>query len=137
LKDETGGRRFWPIKVRKINAGGLRLVRDQLFAEAREQYFAGMPWWIDNNELHRAATEEQAGRYVGDPWDNVIQDLAEKNDELSIDQVLQALFVETGRRTQSEANRVARCLRALGWSRVQIGAGRARRWVYQKGKKER
>jgi len=136
LKDETGGRRFWPIKAHRINVGGIRLMRDQLFAEAREQYFAGTPWWIDNSDLHQAAGAEQAGRYVGDPWDNIIQDLVKNKSELSIDQVLVAVGVEAGRRTQSEANRVARCLKMLGWSRVQTGVGHDRKWIYKKGRKE-
>jgi predicted P-loop ATPase len=134
LKDETGGRRFWPIKARKVNVGGIRLVRDQLFAEAREHYFADRPWWIDGSDLHQAAREEQAKRYVGDPWDNAIQDLAAKNDELSIDQVLLVLGVKPGQRGQTDANRVVRCLKALGWSRVQIWVGRSRRWVYRRGR---
>lgn len=70
LKDETGNRRFWPIRARKIKLDALRSIRDQLWAEAQEHYFAGTPWWIDNPDVHHAATEEQAGRYVGDPWDS-------------------------------------------------------------------
>jgi predicted P-loop ATPase len=136
LKDETGGRRFWPIRARKIKLDGLRRNRDQLWAEALEYYLAGTPWWIDNPEVYRAATEEQAERYVGDPWDNIIQGLTELNDELSIAQVLTAVGVETGRQNQSEMNRVARCLKALGWTRVQAGTGRDRRWIYRKGRKE-
>jgi predicted P-loop ATPase len=136
LKDETGGRRFWPIRARKINRVGLRHVRDQLWAETLEQHAAGTPWWIDNADVHRAATEEQAGRYAGDPWQEVIQQLTKSNDEQTIGQVLTALGVETGRQTQSEMNRVARCLKALGWTRVQVGVGRNRRWIYRKGRDE-
>src|SRR3984893_9713188 len=33
LKDETGGRRFWPIRVREIDLDGLGAARDQLWAQ--------------------------------------------------------------------------------------------------------
>ena len=137
LRDETGGRRFWPIRARKINLDGLRRIRDQLWAEAQEHYAAGAPWWIDNPDVHRAATEEQAGRYAGDPWDEVIQRLTKSDNDLSIGQILIAVGVEIGQQTQREMNRVARCLKALGWTRVQVGAGRERRWIYRKGRDQR
>jgi predicted P-loop ATPase len=136
LIDETGGRRFWPIRARKINLDGLCRNRDQLWAEALEYLVASTPWWIDNPDVYRAATEEQASRYASDPWDEVIHQLAKSEEELSIGQVLTAVGVETGRRTQSDMNRVARCLKALGWTRVQAGVGPDRRWIYRKGRKE-
>jgi predicted P-loop ATPase len=132
LKDETGGRRFWPIRARKVNLDGLRRNRDQLWAEAQEYYAADTPWWINDPDVHRAASEEQAGRYAGDPWDNIIQELVEIYDELSVPQVLTAVGVETGRQTQTEMNRVARCLKVLGWSRKQVCVGGKRFWRYRK-----
>lgn len=38
LKDPTGNRRFWPVKVGTCDVAGLKKVREQLFAEAFEKY---------------------------------------------------------------------------------------------------
>lgn len=120
------------VRAHKIHLEGLRRIRNQLWAEAQEHYLAGTSWWINDPNVLGAATEEQAGRYIGDPWDNIIQTLTEN--EVSISEVLTRVGDETGRQTQGDINRVARCLKARGWIRVQIGTGRDRHWIYRKGR---
>ena len=68
MKDETGGRRFWPIKVNSIDLGALKGDRDQLWAEAVHFYRAGERWWLQHPGLITTATAEQAARREEDPW---------------------------------------------------------------------
>ncbi len=47
LSDETGDRRYWPVKVGEINLGLLREWRDQLWAEATQMYLEGKASGVD------------------------------------------------------------------------------------------
>lgn len=139
LRDETGGRRFWPVecKAAVIDVDALADVREQLWAEATALYFDGKPWWLDSVELTREAAEEQAERYEGDPWDELIMAWAEQRESVSIAEVLSmCLEKKKDLWTQIDKNRVARCLRARGWLRYNSGPRRAREWRYRQPTQE-
>ena len=108
LKDETGGRRFWPVKIGKINVDLLRDWRDQLWAEAVNLYLDNIPWWLTKKETQIDAENHQRDRYVGDPWDKAIAEYVETTSEVTIDEVLRfAVKLEIGRCGQSEMNRAS------------------------------
>lgn len=139
LRDETGGRRFWPVecKAPQINVDALAEVRNQLWAEAVQWYFDGKAWWLDSVELNREAAEEQSDRYEGDPWDELIMAWAEERESVAIADVLSiCLEKKKDMWTQTDKNRVARCLRARGWVRYNSGPRRAREWRYRKQTEE-
>lgn len=129
LKDETGARRFLPIKTGKIDVAAIRGDRDQIWAEALSRFKRGEQWWLTANETPAAAAE-QASRYVEDPWQSAIGIFVEDRDEVRISEILNnALHLAIPQQGQIEQNRVARCLRQLGWRRRQI-RGAKRYWAY-------
>ena len=69
LRDETGNRRFWPIRCGTIDLDALVRDRDQLWAEAVARYREGAIWWLDEPELVASAKAEQDERYQNDAWD--------------------------------------------------------------------
>jgi hypothetical protein len=142
LKDETGGRRFWPVHCRGIDLKALQHDRDQLWAEALARYRAGVPWWLEDPEVIQMAAEEQHGRYFEDVWQDKVIQYAEDEASLpagaprcsaSVPEILRRLGIETARQDQTAANRVARCLRVGGWRRAYVGPRGAREWRYRKG----
>jgi predicted P-loop ATPase len=130
LRDETGGRRFWPIGCSSIDIYGLAADRDQLWAEARDRYAAGEPWWLDTDELNSCAAVEQNARYRADPWQDVIAGHVADLSSVSVPEVLRFLGIEKKDQTQLHANRVAACLKALGRERKQVRIEGKQTWRY-------
>jgi predicted P-loop ATPase len=151
LRDETGGRRFWPVVCTRILAEDLGRDRDQLWAEAVARYQAGATWWLETFELNRLAAREQLDRYEGDAWDELIarwveqpsaryeaagnpkQQFTSTQESVTVADVLNHCI---GKRpdqwTQGDKNRVARSLHSLGWERYKARNGTVRDWRYRR-----
>ena len=118
LRDETGGRRFWPVKVGTIDIEGLIRDRDQIFAEAVQMYRRKTMWWPDKDFEREHITPEQAARYEGDAWEeNIAGYLANKSKVTIGDVARDALFIETPRIGTADQRRIAACLEQLCWRR--------------------
>jgi len=62
-KDPTGGRRFWPLEVLdEIDTDNLKLIRDQLFAEAYQAAKNGERFWPSGDEQRELFDPEQLAR---------------------------------------------------------------------------
>ena len=73
LRDETGGRRFWPVKTPTIDTVKLTTDRDNLFAEAVDLFRKGIQWWPTAEFERDHAKDEQAKRYETDIWQEEIE----------------------------------------------------------------
>lgn len=148
LQDETGGRRFWPVRCGSIDLRALRRDRDQLMAEAVVRFRAGDSWWLDDRELNLAAEDEQEKRLATDAWHEIIQrwisdptqrfeegqpvdPFTSRSDSVSTQDVLvHAIGKRVDSWTQADANRVARTMRTLKWSKVRRREGGALVWRF-------
>ncbi|HWQ57124.1 MAG TPA: virulence-associated E family protein [Bryobacteraceae bacterium] len=133
LRDETGGRRFWPVACTRILIDDLARDRDQLWAEAVARYRAGASWWLDSVELNRRAEQEQAARFEGGPWDELIGQWTAARETVSVGDVL-TFCIEKPKAnwTQADKNVVARALRAIGWERYRERTGNSLEWRYRR-----
>lgn len=132
LTDETGGRRFWPIRVGDIDLDNLRADRDQLWAEAVVRYDGDEPWWLDSPELVTLAEAEQQERYDADIWQNLIAPYVVGRNDVGIEEVLtDCIGKPIGQWDPKDQRRVARCLRALGFERYRQRNGAGLSWRYR------
>ncbi len=113
LRDETGNRRFWPVKCTKQAPELTPMMRDQLWAEARSRYLAKENWWLEDEVLLSDAKREQAERMSIDPWQETIEYLLIGLPEVSNEAIFDHLKIEMGKRDQKELNRVGRVMRGL------------------------
>lgn len=133
LKDETGNRRYWPVRALEVNLDGLREARDQLWAEAVVAHHAKEAFWETpaDVELFR---EEQGARFVNDAYtDEVARGILGKT-SVTIGEVLgDILKLDIAKWTMPEQQRVGRCLAQLGWIRKRGPMKNGKRdWMYVK-----
>jgi predicted P-loop ATPase len=130
LRDETGGRRFWPVITGKIDVEAMRRDRDQLFAEAVHAYRTGEHWWPDRKFEAEHVAREQEARYESDAWEEIILPWLDSQTRVSVSQVArEALHMETGRIGTLDQRRIATILERLQWKRGRDWRGR----YYEKG----
>jgi len=161
LRDETGNRRFWPLRCGTIDIAALARDRDQLWAEGVARFRAGAIWWIDDTALLAEAREEQDRRYQSDAWDDLIEHWlthetrtvsdgfpdygnsrtesvrrAEPLADVSVGEILEeAIGLEPARWTRGDQMRVSAYLKASGWERYRRrddgGREAPREWRYR------
>jgi predicted P-loop ATPase len=66
LRDPTGNRRYWPVKVGLCDVKGLRKVREQLFAEAYQCYLKGEDLYLKDAANQQAQVTQHERRVSDD-----------------------------------------------------------------------
>ncbi|HEY3447470.1 MAG TPA: virulence-associated E family protein [Myxococcales bacterium] len=146
LKDATGNRRFWPIRVGgTIDLERVQAWRDQLWAEAVTAVGAGESWWLSEDE-EAGLRREQAPFEDCDPWEAKVQEYltaAEKPPSkgdagvgvrrpVTTDNVLRFLAIPVERCGDREQKRVGRILRRLGYERERGRVDGQRAYTWQR-----
>jgi predicted P-loop ATPase len=130
LRDETGGRRFWPVKVGVIDIGALIRDRDQLFAEAVVLYQASTPWWPDAEFERNFIVPEQDARFEADAWEDIIHDfLAVRTTTTVLEIARGALFIDTAKIGTADQRRITTALRHLDPPWAEHRTGKKRWWA--------
>ena len=118
--DETGLRRFWPVRCGEVNLATLGAAREQLFAEAVALFGDGEAWWV----VPSTAAGVQSDRQQTHPWQEFIVPWLQGRAECSVPEVLtDCLKKAAGDLTMADHHAAGRCLSLAGWSRRQVRLG--------------
>jgi len=134
LRDSTGNRRFWPVRVQRFDLDRLRADRDQLWAEAAEAEALGESIRLDPR-LYEAAAAEQEARLSGDdPLVDVLhRALGNRTGKLRVSDAYLICGIEPGKVNQDQISRFGRAIRELGWERQRRRFDGALQYAYVKG----
>lgn len=136
LRDSTGNRRFWPVRVGNVDVEALRRDRDQLWAEAAAREAEGASIRLDR-ELWKSAATEQGKRRLLDPYFVALDEaLGDQTGKIRTRDVWLLVGVPIDRRTPQHEQRVGEAMRELGFERKQgrFGGG-GPEYAYVRGTK--
>jgi hypothetical protein len=142
LKDMTGNRRFWPVRIREFDIEALRRDIDQLYAEATEREAKGESIRLDPR-LWEAAAKEQQARMVGDDWAVLVAEkLADPNKKeaemlrgkIKTIDLWKIIGKPVGQITREDSVRLAGVMRTLGWENKPLTFGGYKHRAYVRGR---
>lgn len=128
LRDNTGARRFWPIRIGRIYLDKINDDREQLFAEAVHLYKQGVRWHEIPKEL---ADHEQEARRITDPWEPIISAYLQGKFQVTTHEIAtECLKIEVSRLEGLNQKRIVKIMRLLGWTHERKRIGLHREYVW-------
>lgn len=139
LADETGNRRWLPVKVNQVFVDRIKADRLQLWAEARELFNAS---GLQYKDAERLAEAVHGDHVINDSWSDVIDNWLDKPDDLTgeiprarkflrvTDVLVEALGFTERNITRKEETRMATTLRTLGYTRKKLRVEGKSVWAF-------
>lgn len=132
LRDPTGSRRQWPVRVGEVNPEGAAADRDQLWAEAVVGFQDGERWWLDQDlEAERVTTSEEFRET--DVWTGPVLEWLRANPRSELkDIAVGALQLRVSDVGKLDQQRISAILLAAGGRKVRdtkiVNTRKAVRW---------
>lgn len=139
LRDDTGGRRFWPVNCTNINIEWLKDNRTQIIAEAFEVYKHGTEeLHLTDPEAQAIAKRHQEERHQEDVWtQDIVAYMQGGRQAFTIrDVAKEALHIEIGKIDRSVQTRIGLILKKLKIPAKREGHENVRKYYPEPAKKE-
>ncbi len=139
LADETGNRRWLPVRVQATDTQAIERDRDLLWAEARELF---QLLGVDYRAAEQMSALAHAEHTIADSWSETVGKWLQEPDPLTgnkpqdrkylrVQEVLtKALGFEDRQIARREEMRMGAVLRALGYQRIKVRDGRSLIWAF-------
>tara|TARA_B000000565_G_C23781677_1_gene376204 strand:- start:234 stop:1733 length:1500 start_codon:yes stop_codon:yes gene_type:complete len=124
--DDTGNRRFLPVKTTEIDVAGIKRDRDAIWGSAYAAYLREPKWWLDDE--HAIYSDKQTElRQESDIWVEIINKAMANIHETTVTEAFSKCFSEQSiddrpfdpqAITRQDQRRMSNCLQAAGWERA-------------------
>lgn len=120
LVDETGNRRWWPMRTGQFDIVWVRENRDQLWAEAAMREAQGASIRLSKDLWAHASIQQERRRTI-DPWEETIETVFPDHEQRILTKdAWEALGIPISMRTVAWNARLGRVLQLLGYRRMTM-----------------